>query len=343
MSMDELKNSIKKEFSTTQSYDVANNRVDKPKEISNLFELEDISRRIEELQSQIKKISNDSSITEDSKLMKTQKISEEINNLKSRLTAGIHVDFSKIKIEISNSIINFLKPYGYTEEIIKQKLNNVEFHVTNERLNSGGLMSAVDHRIGIDYSCIEFDQNGNVIGIKEEQSEFIKYVLTHEFLHVCSNNSSKSHMNEALSEGLTDMFAVMITGNNEGKSKWYDMFAKIGVLFSNIVGIENIVTDYFSNLDTTPNIRGLFHDELSFLEFFQGSDEILKLKMAKADETTISTMQIELVNNIKENIFISFLKSQENKEKYIELFNNLFSEYGITCSLEEVKDESKNI
>ena len=307
--------------------------------ISNLFELENIVNQIKDIEVQIENIKNNNFIDESDKKTKIENLTTEKNNLTSKLSKGISVDLSKVKEEITESIIIFLEPFGYSREQILQKLNNVELYVTNEQVCSGALMSAVGNRIGIDYSVVKFDINGNVLGIRDDKEQFVKYVLTHEFLHICSNNGPKSHMNEALSEGLTDMFAISISGNNQDKSNWYDIFVKICILLSNIIGIEGVVNDNFTNLDTTPNIRKLFADELSFLEFFQGMDKILELKMNNGDKATIYTMQIDLINKIKNEIFIPFLEKQQNKEVYIELFNNLFSEHGITCSLDEVKSE----
>ena len=337
-------NDLKKEkFSSLELYEPSNNREEKPEEISNLFELQDITKKVEELQREIDNISSNVDIDKTIKIIKIQKLNEELNKLKARLSVGISADFSKIKEEIIENIINYLETFGYPKEQIIQKLNNIELFVTNERIKSGGLMATVDNRIGIDYSVIEFDSKGNIIGFKKDKEMFVKYVLTHEFLHVCSAKGNISFRDDALSEGLTDMFAHIISNNFDDKSNLYDIFVKICMILSNVVGLENILDDYVNNLDTTPHLRTLFCDKLSFLEFYQEMNQLLHLKMNKADTNKINLIQCNLLNKLKEEIFIPFLQNKKNKEEYINLFNNFFSEYGVSCSIDEIKNEEKNI
>ena len=320
---------ISKDVELEQVQTIISNNSKKEETITSFFELQQICNEITNLQNQIKTVDK----------IERNRLQEKINALKSKLSTGMPMDCSLVKDEIENQIIVFLEKYGYKKEFILEKLKDVKFKVTNEKLNSGGFMSAVGNNISIDYSVIDFDKNGNIIGFKQEKQNFIRYVLTHELLHICSNPNNVSLKDDALSEGFTDMFAHIISKNYIDKSENYDFLVKICTLFTNMLGMEKILDDYINNLDKTPNLRSLFQDEYIFMDFYHELNNILELQMNKKE---VQIKKIDLLYKLKDIVFLPFLEKQQNKEEFINLFNNIFKEYGVSYSKEKII-ENQNI
>jgi len=309
--------------------------------ISNLFELDNISNSIITLKDQIHQISINSSLDKFERKIRIRELNEEISFLKSRLLKGISIEQPYISKEIQKSIITFLEQHGFETKKFEEKIKKLRFYVTNERLSSNGLLATYSDKVAIDYSLVNFDENGNFIGLKKEKEDFIRYALTHEFLHVCSINSNVSFKDDAISEGYTDLFAHVISGNNKDKSERYDYFVRVCTLFTNLVGIEGTVEDYFYNLETMPNLKKLFkkcglQDE-DYFEFYQLLNNIINLQIENENNENIIKKKKNLINRIKEYILIPYLKTGiDNKENYLNLFNDLFKNFNISCYLDEV-------
>lgn len=318
-----------------------NNLINESKRITNLSELESISNQIETIQNEIRSITNDSMIDSYEKKLKISELVRKETKLKEILLIGIPIDCSDLKAEIEKNIIDYLESYGLNTNIIKEKLKNIKFYITNERLSSGGLLSAYSNKISIDYSLTEFDDMGNFIGLKQDKYEFIKYVMTHELLHICSFKGNETVKDDALSEGFTDLFAQVISNNFKDKSIRYDFLVRVCILLTNCVGIKKALEDYLNNLGDFPSLKNLFKffglNNEQFIEFYQKMNNINQTKMIDGNEEEIYNQKLEIIEFLKYNIFIPYIKEQEDKESYINLFNQLFGDFGIYCSLEEVK------
>jgi hypothetical protein len=316
-----------------------NNVIASKKNLSTIFEIENISKNIIYLEEQIKKIKEDNSLDKFDKKIKSMELEDKITELKSFLTRGIPINCDEIKQHAQNTIIEHLEPFGYDSKFILEKLKNVQFYVTNEMLVSGGRLSAVGSNITINYDLCNFDENGKFLNFKNDEKDFINYVIMHELLHVCSTNTKRLMANDSLAEGFTDMFARFMSKDPNNKSSRYDFLVRICTLLANVMGMENALSDYMNNLDTLPNTRKLFGDEIAFLEFYAEMNNILSMEIEKKDPAKLYVAKVNLIGKIKDNIFIPLLKSNiPNKEVYINLFNNLFSEFEITCNLAEIEN-----
>lgn len=310
--------------------------------IANLFELESLFNIIKNLEKQIEQISNDSSLDKFERKSRIENLIQEKNFLVIRFRKGISIEKPPIVDEIKENIILFLKQYGFNPDTFIKKIDSVQFCVTNERLISGGLMSTSSNKISIDYTLAEFDENGNFLGLKV--NSFIKYILTHELLHVCSMNLDEKYKNGVWSEGYTDLLAHIISKNNNDKSENYDFPVKVFTLLTNLVGIKNTIEDYFFNLKTMPHLFNLFNqcglDENDFWNFYRILDKTMPNGNKNLEE--IYNSKIDLIEKIKHYIFIPYLKGlNDNKEYYINLFNNLFNDIGVSCSYEELNNSVK--
>ena len=254
---------------------------------------------------------------------------------------GITIDCTDLKEQIEKSIIDYLSLYEINTDKIKEKLKNIEFYITNERLSSGGLLSAYSNKVSIDYSLADFDEFGNFVGLKQDKQDFIRYVMTHELLHLCSFNGNESVKDDALSEGFTDLFAQVISNNFKDRSNRYDFLVRVCILLTNCMGIKNALDDYINNLGAFPSLKNLFNlfglNNKQFIEFYQKMNNINQINMIYKNQEEIYNMKLEIITFLKNNIFIPYVKEQEEKERYVNLFNELFGNIGIYCSLEEVK------
>lgn len=316
--------------------------------VDELTDLEDLKKeikKIKQIEIELKKIFEYDSMDIFLKKIKNNELIEQMSNIKSRIIKGIPIKCKELKNKIINDIIEYLIPYGYTKEFILMRLENIRFSITDEKLISGGLLSYTNNKINIDYSLAVFDNQGRFIKFKEEKEDFLRYVITHEFLHALSiPNTNKYLTHDALSEGYTDFFAHIISNNFIDKSVLYDFSVRICTLLANMVGIDKTLDDYINNLTEFSNLRNFFYsqglDDSSFYKFYILMNNIIELQIKKDNQSQIK--KVELLEFIKDNLLISFLKTEEvNKENYIKLFNELFSEFDITCSFEEMKSITK--
>ena len=159
---------------------------------------------------------------------------------------------------------------------------------------------------------------------------------------MCSKPERKSITDDALSEGFTDLFARLMSKVENNQSEKYDFSVRVCTLLANVIGIENALSDYIYNLDTLPNVRQLFGDEIEYLQFYNEMNNILSNELKQEDLAKLYDDKVTLINKLKETIFIPFLqKDMQNKEEYINLFNNLFSEFQVTCDFSEIENVIK--
>lgn len=311
--------------------------------ISSIYELKGIVSQMIKYLDDYKIILNDTSLDIDDKLNNLNKLKKKIVELSTKLQKGMYINIDSIKKQIIDNIIKFLKIYNIKTDLLEEELSNITFFVTDTKLclEESSKAAYYGGKIALDYQWINFDKNGNIIGLKEENIKLLSFIITHELLHatshICSNNKT-SVSGDGCSEGLTEMFAHIISGNYEDKSEKYDILVRVFELFAKLIGVEKVLDDYINNLDNYPNIQELFNacglSEEYFLKFKSLMSDLIK-------NYDNAALKIEVINNIKEYIFIPSVKKIENKEEYIELFNKLFSEFGVSCSLSEVSGFKK--
>ena len=258
---------------------------------------------------------------------------EKINELKRKLWAGIPLELNKLKDEITRDIYLYLEKYGYSRDFVIGNLEDVELYVSDVDIIADGKLVTVGNKIGIDSEFIDFDRKGNIIGIKDYYKLFLKYTLTHEFLHKISSNRKDKPavavLEDALIEGSTDMYAHLISENDIDKSNLYDFLVKVCIMLRRIVGNKEFLEDYIDNLPNWNNTRkvfgecGLTDDDFSNLYF----------SMNKVLAYTKSGIDPEGLNKLKEEIIV-FIKNKLIKNKFTKrrelremekIYNVLFS------------------
>ena len=258
---------------------------------------------------------------------------EKINELKRKLWAGIPLELNKLKNEITRDIYLYLEKYGYSRDFVIGNLEDVELYVSDVDIIADGKLVTVGNKIGIDSEFIDFDRKGNIIGIKDYYKLFLKYTLTHEFLHKISSNRKDKPavavLEDALIEGSTDMYAHLISENDIDKSNIYDFLVKVCIMLRRIVGNKEFLEDYIDNLPNWNNTRkvfgecGLTDDDFSNLYF----------SMNKVLAYTKSGIDPEGLNKLKEEIIV-FIKNKLIKNKFTKrrelremekIYNVLFS------------------
>ncbi len=258
---------------------------------------------------------------------------EKINELKRKLWAGIPLELNKLKDEITRDIYLYLEKYGYSRDFVIGNLEDVELYVSDVDIIADGKLVTVGNKIGIDSEFIDFDRKGNIIGIKDYYKLFLKYTLTHEFLHKISSNRKDKPavavLEDALIEGSTDMYAHLISENDIDKSNIYDFLVKVCIMLRRIVGNKEFLEDYIDNLPNWNNTRkvfgecGLTDDDFSNLYF----------SMNKVLAYTKSGIDPEGLNKLKEEIIV-FIKNKLIKNKFTKrrelremekIYNVLFS------------------
>ncbi len=258
---------------------------------------------------------------------------EKINELKRKLWAGIPLELNKLKDEITRDIYLYLEKYGYSRDFVIGNLEDVELYVSDVDIIAESKLVTVGNKIGIDSEFIDFDRKGNIIGIKDYYKLFLKYTLTHEFLHKISSNRKDKPavavLEDALIEGSTDMYAHLIRENDIDKSNIYDFLVKVCIMLRRIVGNKEFLEDYIDNLPNWNNTRkvfgecGLTDDDFSNLYF----------SMNKVLAYTKSGIDPEGLNKLKEEIIV-FIKNKLIKNKFTKrrelremekIYNVLFS------------------
>ncbi len=258
---------------------------------------------------------------------------EKINELKRKLWAGIPLELNKLKDEITRDIFLYLEKYGYSRDFVIGNLEDVELYVSDVDIIAESKLVTVGNKIGIDSEFIDFDRKGNIIGIKDYYKLFLKYTLTHEFLHKISSNRKDKPavavLEDALIEGSTDMYAHLISENDIDKSNIYDFLVKVCIMLRRIVGNKEFLEDYIDNLPNWNNTRkvfgecGLTDDDFSNLYF----------SMNKVLAYTKSGIDPEGLNKLKEEIIV-FIKNKLIKNKFTKrrelremekIYNVLFS------------------
>lgn len=305
-----------------------------------IFELRENIEKYKMLEIEKNKIQINDSIEKEDKKSRIMELRQIENNIFSNITNGVKIEGDVLIDEVIKITIDFLTKYGIPKEEIINNLSNIKWFTTDTILVHGGPFVNFGNSIGVDFKYVNFNEEGYFDSFKSEYYSFLKYVLVHELLHKCSiyKNYSKitSFSGDAMSEGCTDMLALMISGGNEYASKNYDFFVKIFSFFTILVGIENIVDDYINNIGKWPNLEKLFcHSGLSerdFLQFQVDLSALLQLTQnANKDSNLISELeekQIQIITFLKENILDKKVNTNTDYQNNLNKnFLHLFSNY----------------
>ena len=317
------------------------NTLNEDTNIQTIFELKEYINKLMIILKKREEIKNNKDIDYITKKITLNSLQNEENEIKSYILHGISIkdiDFKEVIIKI---IINFLKTYNFTEEEIRANLSEIKLFTSDINLVYGGNLVTVGNNIGIDYEYVDFDKDGYYKSFKDNEIKFLQYTLTHEFFHKYSAFKKDSRFcvnDDALSEGFTDMLALMATNAYEYKSQKYDFLVKICTLLTNIIGMNEILDDYINHIDSWPNLKNFFNkinlNETDFNKFHTRLNKILELTNQQANNKElidiINIKKQEIIIFIKEKILIPYLEKNTNKtEELSELFNSIFSEYNI--------------
>lgn len=316
------------------------------KSIKDKIELDIIKRRLEEISTTRESLS-----TKDERIMYDIKTKEEANELMSQVRNGIVIDDIPYKEEIFGNLYSFFGKFGLSYESISSMSHELEFFISDINLGYGGKLVHACDRIGVDSSYANFDESGKFIGFKEELKDFFIHTFTHEFLHKLSSKEEGKDvvvMDDPIIEGFTDMFAHMVSGKREVVSDTYEFPEKVCELFAEMMGIDKAVDDYLNHNQTHPNLHNLFL-ECGCEEFslFNGLlSNVMNGVRRDKKNGVISCFALEekdvCLAFLRDNILIPYcVKNSERSSAVLEKFNNLFGEYGYTCSMEDVKESKK--
>lgn len=304
----------------------------------------DIKAKLEELR-----------LLRDSVSGKDFSIKDEINELTSYLSEGIHLDEIFYHREIMDSIITLIGPYGFDKDFVLDNLSNMTGKVCPMEFLGTGRAQALRTYIDMDIDFFEYDENGRVVGVPDSKKDFYKYVVTHEFFHKLSSYKNGYDdvmvMGDALLEGFTDMFAHLASGNNTDKSDLYDFPVQVCSMFAEMIGMEKVLDDYINKTGNFPNLKNLFMecnlDESRFSEFRGILDSVIS-GVSRDKKSGISpsewgiTEKNSSLDFLRDNIIIPYCQNHPDKvEGILDKFNSLFNDMGYSCSREDIKTSQK--
>ena len=284
----------------------------------------------------------DELIEEYKKLMGKEKYNnyQRYEEIRRRLNLGILIEDFILIDKVIQTIVAFLKKYGFDGEFFYNMLKNTTFSITSLKTMFGsiGLAQSTDKNVYFDISIIEFDENGNFEGIKSENLEKISHILFHELFHRISASRDDKPLSiwstdTALSEGFTDFFAEELSGfNGPQKSKNYQFSKDICNIFSEILGMKNVLDDYLNHLTEYPTLRKLFKKyNLSFDEFVTKFDRLLSKRLNKLNENEIIEEENSLLIFLRDSLIIPYIEDNPDKSQLLtEKFNLLFENRNIS-------------
>jgi len=258
---------------------------------------------------------------------------EKLNELKRKLWTGIPLELDKLKNEITRDIYLYLEKFGYSRDFVIGNLEDLELYVSDVDIIAEGKIVTVGNKIGIDSEFVDFDRKGNIIGIKDYYKLFLKYTLTHEFLHKLSSNRKDKPavpvLEDALIEGSTDMYAHLISENDLDKSNLYDFLVKVCIILRRIVGNKEFLQDYIDNLPNWTNTRkvfsecGLNDDDFSNLYF--GMNKVLAYTRSGMDPEGLNKLKEEIIVFIKNRLIRNRYTKKRELREMEKVFNILFN------------------
>lgn len=309
-------------------------------------ELDKILSRLLEIDSERSKIEDKSS-----RMLYDISTKDEKNDLMSLIHNGIVIDDLPYKEEIVGNLYSFFGKFGVSFEDISAMTSEIDFFVSDINLGYGGKLVQTCDRIGVDYSYANFDDEGKFIGFRDELKDFFMHTFTHEFLHKMSSKEDGKAvivLDDPIVEGFTEVFAHMVSGKREVVSDTYEFPEKVCELFTEMMGLDKAVDDYLHHNQSHPNLHNLFLEcgcEDFSLFSKQLSDVMNGVRRDKKNGVT-SCFALEekdvCLAFLRDNILIPYcVKNGERSSVVLEKFNNLFGEYGYTCSIEDIKESKK--
>ena len=312
------------------NYNVFNSGV---KPIKDLFEFSDLSLKYK------------SFIDGYDKLSKFQKMqfNDEISELASRLKNGIKIDMNDDIREVISKIVGFISSYGFSSSLFSEILYNTNFSITDIKTfynDPVGLAMSSGESVYFDISMLKFDDKGLFKGFGDDKA-FLCYVTIHELLHRISLRDNKNGFNikdSALSEGLTDYFARIISGYNGSKvSSNYSFSVDICSLFVKILGTESVLSDYLNNIGVYSNLRNFFSKYGVDFDYFEVMfDKCLKNRISKLDYEVICDDERELIVYLRDNLLIPYIRETGYKEDELRsLFDSKFKNLDVSFDKSE--------
>ncbi len=271
---------------------------------------------------------------------------EKLTDLKKKLWQGIPLEISKFKNEIIRDIYLYLEKFGYTREFVIKNLEDVELYVSDIDILAEGKLVTVGNKIGIDSEFVDFDRKGNIVGIKELYKVFLKYTLTHEFLHKISSNRKDRPavpvLDDALIEGTTDMYAHLISENDTDKSNLYDFLVKTCIILRRTVGNKEFLEDYIDNLPNWFNTRKTFQQcgltDDDFIAFYFNLNKILAYTKSGIDPEGLKAIKNEVLVFLKEKLIANKFKKHRELREMDKIYHLLFEE-----ELKEMVIDNSNV
>ncbi len=265
---------------------------------------------------------------------KMMELREKLNLLKKKLWVGIPLDISKLKEEIIRDIYLYLEKFGYTREFVTSNLEDIELYVSDIDIIAEGKLVTVGNKIGIDSEFVDFDKKGNIIGIKDYYRLFLKYTLTHEFLHKLSSNRKDKEpipvLEDALIEGTTDMYAHLISENDIDKSNLYDFLVKCCIILRRCVGNKDFLDDYINNLPNWNNTRKVFNDcglnDDEFMGFYYNLNKVLVYNKSGMDIEGLKNLKKEIAVFLKNRLIRNRFQKHRELREIEKVYNILFEE-----------------
>lgn len=281
-------------------------------------------------------------------------LQEKENELWSYLSDGILIDELPLRDEVVSSISAFLGRFGYSDEFIDNGLGDISLFTSSIEVIHEGLLVSFGNKVGIDYKFLDFDQDGKFIGIKEDKKNFLLYTVAHEFFHklsLFSSDRKDAMMDDAFSEGITDMLAHIVSGNYSDKSDRYDFPVKVCTLFTEMIGMDKVLDDYLHNIDSLPNLVNMFQESELSEEEFRGFRNTLTsvISVSRQDSKDGKNPseyalgpKSECLEFLQSNLLVSFCEKHPDKApRVIQTFNELFKDYGVHMEFTPTENKSK--
>jgi len=325
----------------SSSVDNSNNNLIESKHPKNLFEIKEALERLKSLKKGAKG--------------KAFLVKDEEIELRSLVSSGIVLDNVPHHDEIISLISNFLCSYGFDQSFVLDNLKNMEGHVLPVEFLYGGKAQSLRSHIDLELDFFDYDEEGKVIGVSEEKKDLYRHVVTHEFFHKLSSykNGHRDIMvaGDVLLEGFTDLFTKLVLKESQIESDLYGFPVRICEMFTEIMGIDNVLDDYINHTGEFPKLKRLFNEcglgQEQFVEFGTVLSSVISgVSRDKKNDLSQQEWGIEEKNSsldlLRNNIIIPYCRNNPDKAgNILNKFNNLFQDMGYSCSMEDVKEDKK--
>lgn len=187
-------------------------------------------------------------------------------------------NYENVLDNIRDGIDNLLLSLGLDAEdvrMFRDKTKGIPLIVDNSIANSMQYDRS-DRSIRIKEKFAERDMfTQDVCGFDERLLNIIYSQLGHEMLHAYSHHKTRSGIknisdskNVALNEGITQMFAELITGKqlDESQDKYFYL-KKFARIITKTFGLDNVIKDYFYNENNLCSEFDKFAGNDSFANF----------------------------------------------------------------------------